>query len=276
MKQEQDIWVPITKVESSDLLVCTYGGPFAQSLQLNQYALRKFLDVASLDGMVLLKESTVKKPRAIPEINPDGSVAGKRGLRWGEKISQDETRRNPYFQLEADDAGWIASINGGLILDDLTEKGLSVREAQRPFVGKFNSLLRESLQKALLKDKCTFTKDPWVIGRLNSTLFYSFLIIRDSTKMEFASLPYTLITYLTLMALINTAGRKSTEELFHYHLSSAGYFINRFFTFHRRTTKNAIETFAPPFEIDRLVRGLGYLQYQRLRGNPLVRFAALD
>lgn len=282
MKQEQDIWVPITEVEPSDLFECSYGGSFARNLQLNQRLLTTFLDIVSLDGRFLLKDSTVKKPRVIPEINPDGSVAGKKGLRWGEKICKDETGKNPYFQLEADNAGWVASINGGLILDDLVEKGLSAREAQRPFAGKFNSLLRESLQKALLKDKCTFTGDPFLIPRIGGTGIIAMGYYNLITDLGFFSSLWVMINIGALHSS-NFFARNDNTDVFkeskkNHRLSIPVTDLTSFFpqSFFRRSKHNTFEGFSIPFEVDRLVRGLGYLQYQKLRRNPLVRFTPAD
>lgn len=259
----------MAEAQPSDQFVCAYGGPFAQRMILDRGQIERFLDIASLDGRVLLQESKVRKPQALPEgINPDGSVAGRGSLRWGEKIQVEDKKINPYFQVESDNAGWVVSINGNLIQEDLVKKGLDAREMVEPFAKKFRYYSSVGLREALLKDKLTISGDPILSGRLVGTLFYIWIATPGSEMVWNA---FSWSSLAGILFLDNYLFHSMNEDKFR-ELKKSGY-RRRHFVTERRTVKNRFEIFAPPLEIDRTVLAYGYLDWKKLTGNPIIRAA---
>ncbi len=274
-------WERLSEVAPSDQFVCTYGGQFAQTLEINRPLVERFLSISALDGRVLLQESKVRRPRAIPDgVNPDGSVAGRGGLRWGEKLETDEKREiNPNCQIEPDENGWVISINGGLIADDLREKGgLTVREMNRKGANRFNGYLADSFSKTLLKDKLTFAKDPFFTGRLLVSSISLVAVTNNVWAKDWGSLINGLLFYELLVFYTNIFRKSFFDE----HLSNEKRFraknydasFMKIINFHRRTVRSFAEGFDTPFEIDRLIGALGYLEWNRLTRNRLVRAAS--
>lgn len=286
MKVEHGGFVPITEVPPTDQFVCTYGGNFAQTLALNRAQIERFLSIASLDGRVLLQESRIRKPQAIPDgVNPDGSVAGRGSLRWGQKLEMEDKKQNPYFQVDPDSAGWAISINGDLIADDLMKRSSgNAREVEKKFARKFNYYLSVGLREALLKDKFTRVKDPFVTGRLfasGASLggWMYFLSIPTADGLE--KLPYLvgcLFPHI-LFGSMNSGPFHELDEEFRKDAKLGIIYYNRFalsriLNFNRRTVLSRIEAFDFPFEIDRLTLAYGYLDFNKYIGrNPLVKAA---
>lgn len=274
MKIEQKGWEPILESQSSERFVCNYGGQFAQHLELNRPAIERFLTLASLEDPVLFTESRHKRPRAVPDVNPDGSITSKGVLRWGEKPTLEERKFNEYFQVVHDKDNWVIAVNGDLILKDLTKDGTKpVRETEKQFGNQFNHLLRVGLKEALLKDKCTLDEDPGLIMRIIGSCVilsnYYLAIAQPSLFGSFSAvgqLGAVCIDNFLLKDGLDQAFKKAKK--FNLRLSEAFKPTN---FYHRRSVNNIIEGISIPFEIDRLALAYGYLDYQMLRGNPLVR-----
>lgn len=270
-KIEQGKFVRLSEVPPTDEFVCTYGGNFAEALEIDVHQVNKFLDIASLDGRVLFQESKVRRPQPVPEgINPDGSVTGRGSLRWGQKIEGyvENKKQNPYFQVEPDEAGWVISVNGGLIQEDLTKRGLGGREMIRPFASKFNYYTSVGLREALLKDKFTTSGDPKLRGRLVGTLFYIWIATPGP------GIGWNVLSWSTLASLLfldNYLFHLENEDEFRKLKRSGNQ--GRIFPWNRRTVKNRLEIFAPPLELDRTMLAYGYLDWKKYTGNPLVRAA---
>lgn len=272
MKVEQKNWYPISEIPPAGNLMVTYGGPYSEQLLLNIGAVQRFLDVASLDGgyahrRLLIEESTIQGPRKILDgINPDGSVTARRSLTWEERREVDERRVNPYLQVEPDASGWVISINGSLIRKDLADGGLVFREAARPFSRRFNDLVHEGLQKAVLKDKCTFQSDPFLGGRIIYSGAYLWVLLNFNPA---------LLLFPLGSGMANTGGREGGQDMIHT-LSKFGV-INPFDKFFRlwyptrRTVRSRFEIIDFPFELDRIIVSLGYLQFLKRTGQPLVK-----
>lgn len=218
MKTESK-WELMVDSQPSEQFVCTYGGPFAQRMLLDRGQIEKFLSIAALDGRVLLQESKVRRPQAIPKgINPDGSVTGRGSLRWGQKIYDNGggKTQNPYFQVEPDDAGWVISVNGGLIMDGLMEKGnLTARDVEKETVKKINYYSRVGLREVVLKEKLTPIKDPYLPGRIYWTgltfaidlACYNIFEKTDKSIYVFVGTPFICF------GLVNIFFRHSLQEL---------------------------------------------------------------
>lgn len=274
--KEADLWVPITSIEPSPLFENRYSGNFAQNLELNPVVLGRFLSIASLDGRVLLTASTLRKPPATPDINPDGSVTGKGRLRWDEKTIETHPPKNYYCQVESDTQGWKVAINGDLIREELLDKSKDgiVRGIAPRFSERFDSYFKTGLKEALFRDKCTFTKDPFLMGRLVGTATILFMYYKLLTNPDFGT---TAVVGINSLALYggNFRFREEYEQelknIRKYGRMSIFTSGLRYVCLYRRTVKSAVEGMAIPFELDRLVLGLGYLDWQEIRGKPLIR-----
>lgn len=256
-------WEPITECPPSEQFVCSYGGNFSQHLLINRGQIDRFLDIASLDGRVLLQESKVRRPQALPDgINPDGSVAGRGGLRWGQKLETEDKKQNPYFQVDSDPAGWVISVNGNLIAEDLMKKGnLSAREVEKRAANKINDYTRVGLREALLKDKFTPAKDPYIGGKITPTFFLSWIYLNSITSLNIANTIWALFfASSTLMAY-------KYEDPREYNM------LSQIYNLRRKTLKVRVELIDTPLEIDRALFSYAYLDYQKYLGEPLIRVA---
>ena len=277
MKTEIKGWEPILDCPPSDNFVCRYEGNFAQNLLINRPLVEKFLRFAGFDGRVLLTESHVKRPRSIPDgINPDGSVAGRGSLFWGERVQTEDSKVNPYIQIDSDDAGWTILINGTLITEDLSKNvSAGSREGEIQFATTFDQYLKEGLAKVALKDKCTFAKDPYLSGRAIVTfaVFCGYFIVAKGDQLHpmtvFPILGYILFNGMQLFSKGKGSHIEDQQE-WREALNIIGKVVTPF----RRNVKSIWETTLWPFEIDRLALAEGYLGYRNLRGTPLVKAAS--
>jgi hypothetical protein len=272
MKNREVGWEPILDVISSEHFDCDYGGNFAQNLQINRTVIEKFLSIASLDGRVLITDSKLRRPQATPDINPDGSVTSKGVLRWGEKPQVDNPKQNLYFQVNPDPNGWTIAVNGGEILEDIMKRqNKSAREATNKFAAKANYLLRVGLKEALLKEKFTYAKDPFVTGRMVSTAMLIYFYGRDIFSQNWDSLGTDSLYHMSLSLLtafnyINgPEAEKRLENQFQNHL------MGKLFYGARRNAKTVIEIIDTPLQLDRALLAYGYLDYQMFKRNPLIR-----
>ena len=286
MKIEQDNWEPLTECLPSENFICQYGGPFAQKLELNRRVIDKFLVLAGLDGPFVLKDSLLRQGRSLPDINHDGSVTSKGSLRWGDKLRLPTRQPNILFQVESEKTGgYTAAINGGLILERLMEKtNLGVRELADPFAKQYNRYLSVGLKEALLKDKLTFSGDPFFTGRLHFTYLVYDKIFNLIQQENFDwSINGILMFHLSTLVAYNVILPLNFDDICHTIKQGkevnpgVGLILNvvlKYWIGRRRTAKNIYQgILLPPFEIDRLIGAYGYLDYQKLRGNPLVRLA---
>ena len=267
-------WEKVSEIQPSDRFVCTYGGNFSQVLELNRSVIERFLQIGGLDGRVLLQESKVKKPQSMPDgLNPDGSLTGRGSLRFGQKLETDDKAKNPYIQVESDALGWTISINGGLITEDLTKKqGLTAREMTGQFGQKFNHFLGESFNQALIKDKFTFTKDPFFIGRLiGSGIIINFLA-QDIIFQNWGALVKDILWSMFMTGVYNGPTRESSiREFDAVRAGRRSNILDKAAYFGRRNVASHWEVFALPLELDRAILAGGYLNSQRMFRHPLVQ-----
>lgn len=289
MRTEQKGWEPILESQPSDKFICNYGGQFAQQLGINRPVIERFLSIAALGGSVVLADSKFRRPRAYPDINPDGSVTSKGVLRFGEKIHLPNREPKEKYQIDLENGGFRVAINGDLILEDLTKDGTKpVRGMEDQFSREFNYLLRVGLKEALLKDKLTFQSDPVLTGRMLGTFFLGngwFRFITNSADGRIDIDPIVgLMFYMTIIGFCNFVFKEELDlmtdnfrrnfNINPSHPLGIARLLYTFACYGRRSVNNVFEgLFAPPFEIDRLALAYGYLDYQMLRGNPIVRVA---
>jgi len=271
----------LSEVPPGEFFVCTYNGNFSETLEVDVAQVNKFLDIASFDGRVLLTESKIRKPQALPDgINTDGSVTGRGSLRWSQKIQVEDKGVNPYFQVEPDESGWVISVNGNLIQEDLVKKGIDARNMAEPFASKFRYYTSVGLRETLLKDKCTRLKDPFKYGRMFGSVP---LVLNYGLVIVYPSLPQVIVTCI---AFLGYGGmdflHKKLEEAegiwdpqispgrWENHLSPKSRIA---FDPYRITLKSDLDFLGLPFEIDRLTLAYGYLDWKKYTGNPLIRAA---
>lgn len=275
MIEEQDKWEILADCPPSEQFVSNYGGPFAQRLLVDRHQVERYLSIAALDGRVLLAESKIRRSEPFPDgVNPDGSVAGRGSLRWGQKLETDK-RQNPYFQVEPDEAGWAVSVNGNLIAEDLMKRGGGARQIEERFASKFGYYTRVGLRAALLKDKFTKTGDPFLMGRIIGTGIATFSILSLPLYQNWIAV-LQITSVLFSLAVVNYFNRKANDITFENEkkgliipsgLRNMALWVN----YHRRTVANRAEVFAPPLEIDRTLLAYSYLDCNKYTGNPIVR-----
>lgn len=287
MRNEQDIkpgWEPFLESKPSERFVCNYGGPFSSQMELNRRSIDRFLKIAALDGRVLIQENKASPDQVIPDINPDGSTVAKGSLRWGQQLQTFEERKHQYSRVQIDRDSYTIFINGNLLREDLTSNnGLGVRDARKQFIQRFNNHLRGGLEEALVRDKCTWAGDPYWMGRLLTTFTLFYWDLLHPLVYGWESGKTTSFMFdMGLLIVANVIAKDKHDELcklsknqsLHSFLYKNIDIILRFANLRRRSAKNiGIESFMPPFEIDRLIGGIGYLELQRIMRRPLVRLA---
>lgn len=279
MKLGQQEWEPVAEIEPSERFASTYGGNFAKELEINRVALGRFLKIAALDGRLLLREGHSDRFRVAPDLNPDGSVTGKGRLRWGEKVPATFKDNDRIWRVEQNQAGWDIAINDGLISEKLAErKKGNVREIKKDFSRVMDRAVKGGLRESLLRDKCTFAGDPFFAGRL----IMSAVILLNYYSLSRRSLEGNLDPVAVTVAIVNlfgmgysnlmdTAYRDRIFRLVKKNKNSSEAYPKRLFTYDRRSGNSLVERLSIPFEIDRLVRGFGYLAWLDCKKNSLVR-----
>lgn len=265
-------WIPVSDYENSQLEI-SYAGNYAQFLELNRPRVERFLDIASLDGKVLLTESRVKKPNPMPDINPDGSVSGRKSLRFGEKPAE-EIKGNPYYQTKADHNGYLIAVNGTMIAEDLMKaNSRNARESIGEFGQKFNAQFRGGLRDLLWKDKCTYQQDPYLMGRIVGTLVVLNGYFQAIYQQDLLGITLVGINTLGLYGanFVNKDEHdKEYKQVKKYrgirHFGSVG-----FATYQRKTVRSIYEGMSIPFEVDRLTRAEVYLDWLTLSRKPLIK-----
>ncbi len=156
-----------------------YDGPYAMSMDLNRTAVEKFLALARLDGAVTLESMTSSRTPRYMDANADGTVTGKKGLRFGEKIKDNEDE-NPYYRTVPTQDGWRVEVKGDKLLQNIVDKPHKKYSTKERFVQEFNQALRAALNECVWKEKLTNVKDTFV------DMKKVFMLIDQSTSVVFA------------------------------------------------------------------------------------------
>lgn len=223
-----------------------YDGNYAQDMEINRERVEQAIKVAGLEGDIVLTSLSYSRTRSL-EANPDGSVAAKRGLLWGEKP---EDAENPYHRATPIPEGWRIEICDQKIRDELSEK-YSGEKLQKKFVAKFNQNLRAGIWEALWKEKLTAKKDSNSAFKLRVSLLYP-----------------------AVAAGLSALGGFTLRDLYVIGFVLLAYGVNNYLSFfvddgrYRRSLRSFYEYFMPPVEIDRIIRGLAFVN---LKGRNLVR-----
>ena len=114
------------------------------------------MQAAGIEGKVILADKPMDKSRSIAGVNPDGSIAGRRRLSWGEKI-QDENKSQSL--VKSIPQGWRIEIPGQDIMEELSRK-----ESKKPLnkgssqdlINPENSSGRSDSKKKLTSEKILY------------------------------------------------------------------------------------------------------------------------
>ena len=88
-------------------------------MELNRKNAERLLQAAGIEGKVILADKPMDKSRSIAGVNPDGSIAGRRRLSWGEKI-QDENKSQSL--VKSIPQGWRIEIPVRILWKNSQEK----------------------------------------------------------------------------------------------------------------------------------------------------------
>lgn len=239
-----NFWEPFLSEPTPDeRFINLYGGNFAQQMELARGKVEELIRIAGLDGKIVLTELTSERKRQISGVTSEGAIMGKKGLFFGEKLDEDEKQ---FFQVLPTPSGWKIEISGQEILEQLMSK-TSKRPLERRFVAIFNQSLRIALAQVIVNEKLS-VKDgkirlKYIHEALRVVLWGGFTTI---VGLEF--LPYAATMYVFSNGIWN-----SFDKLQHRPT---------------RTLNSLLDYLMPSIEIDRVIRGLLYLN---LKGRNLVK-----
>ena len=243
-------WEPFNlEPHQSQNFVNLYSGLFSQQMELNRRNAERLLQVAGIEGKVIIDDLPMDRSRSIAGVNSDGSVTARKRLFWGEKI-QDEDKSHSLVKSVPE--GWRIEIPGQDIMDELLRKESKVPLGKR-FASRFNQSLRTAMGGVIVREKLTAEKDPYFVRRLVESLIFPALSVYLSSSDGF-----------TLYALDNGI----RFILLMYGAMNCG---SRVFGAERmiqRSLRSFYEYLMPMIEIDRVLRGLAFAN---LKGRNLVR-----
>jgi len=221
-----------------------YGGPFSQQMELNRKNAERLLQVAAIEGKVILTSLSMSRTRSA-EVNPDGTATGKRGLFWGKKP---EDAENPYHRVTSIPEGWRVEICDQRIHDELSQK-FAGEKLQKKFVAKFNQHFRAGIWQAVWKEKMdVFSRGNYykVFGSSWPLLLNLFGASQGGFKA--IDIPWFFGGSAFMHGIMNISG-----QLFKLNL---------------RNLTQLYEYLMPLIEVDRVARAFSYLN---LKGRNLVR-----
>lgn len=229
---------------SQQKFVNLYGGPFAAQMQLNRNNAERLIKVAGIEGKIIMTDLPIDRRYSITGVNSDGSVTGRKGLFWGEKL---EDERSPEALVKPIPEGWRIEIAGQEILDGLVRQR-SQKPLDRRFIKRVNSCLRAAFSEIIIREKLTSEKNPHFISDLTLSVIHGsvpplWLVIGGLNEYNIAWA--SILPFMTY-AFINALREPS----------------------YRRKIDHPIEYFFPYVEIDRVIRGLAFAN---LKGRNLVR-----
>lgn len=240
-------WEPFNaEPHPSQNFVNLYSGLFSTQMELNRKNAERLIQVAALEGNIFLTSLQASRTRSL-EVTPDWNVTTKRGLFWGEKPEDVE---NPYHRVASIPEGWRVEICDQRIRDELSEK-YSGEKLQKKFVEKFNQHLRAGVWQAVWREKLTSEKDSRFVRKLRNSLLYPTIVAAWSA---FDGL--TLYDLGGIGALLLAYGMNNVLPYFKDDGRMG------------RSLRSFYEYFMPPIEVDRVLRGLAFVN---LKGRNLVR-----
>ncbi len=245
-KQNHNPWEPFNlEPNPNQKFVNLYSGPFSQQMELNRANADRLLDVAGIQGQIILTDVPMDRSRGIAGINSDGSVTKRRGLFWGEKLEEDQSQA----LVKPTPDGWRIEIPGQEIIEELSRQE-SKTPLDKRFTGRFNQVIRDSIREIIFREKLTTEKDV----RLSSKAILSAMpLFNGILNGSVALINDSIILLLTAFAF----------PLVMYGITNKKFPI--------RTLKDRYEYIMPFVEIDRYIRGV---IFTKNKGRNLVRLAA--
>lgn len=264
--KKKNVWESFSaEPEKGQRFMNLYTGPFYQRMELARANAERLIKVAALDGTITLSDFTPERRRSIEGVNPDGSAIARRNLFWGERLPTDVEETKERSLVTSTPDGWRIEIDGQSIAEKLSREESRLSREQR-FVKFFNDEVRSALNGIIVKEKLVLNDFNSYL-RLGLTVFSPLLVyVCFETAFETAfSLglrrqPYVkeISMILSSYSIINLEFFKiSKDEGFPESLS-------------RRHLDSWYDWFMPPLEVDRVIRGLAFVN---LKGRDLVRLA---
>ena len=252
-------WEPfLNELNEDQRVIVTYIGPYAQRLEINRKNAQRLIEVAALDGKIVVGDLVPDRNRSISGVNPDGSVTAGRRVFFGHKLGlpTEQEEKGEYRQVTSTPEGWRIEVAGQRILEDLAETESKVPLEER-FLGRFKKEVRDSLSYILFEDKLslkTFPARSRFVVTIIQPLIGSTNLINGLQPLDAMAIPLTFATW----GAVNLTGRYLVK---HDGLSEYPW---------RRSLRSIYEVIMPPVEIDRYLRGLAFLN---LKGRNLIRLA---
>ena len=251
-KQKPNPWEPFNlEPHPSQNFVNLYGGPYSQQMELNRANAERLLEVAGIEGKVILADRPMDRSRSVAGVNPDGSVTGRRKLFWGEKIEEEDKSQSLVKSIPE---GWRIEIPGQEILDELSRQENKKPLDQR-FASGFNQIIRDSLMKIMFREKLTPDGGNSYKIRAACTIASLSLVIPLGIAYKFGNLTPAFIAL-------------DVGSIFYMNfLANLG--IGRLWgLWSKRSTEEGILF---PIELDRYLRGIAFMKN---KGRNLIRLAA--
>ena len=245
---KQDGFEPFVDPETQEgrLFVNGYNGNFAQRMELNRKGVERVLEIAHLDGTVIL--TSLIAPRKSSEAQGN-ELAAKRNLFFGDKI-QDENRENPSHRVISIPEGWRIEINDTRILEELKNRNLTGEKLQTEFIKHFNARLNQGMWECIWKEKFSSVKDIGFTRKLySSTILLALPPVSIVTLGGINFLPLVIFIPVSLGFIGTVNGFVNSG--------------NRF-----RKLDAPWEYFMPMVEIDKVARSAVFLTF---KGRTLVK-----
>lgn len=240
-----------------------YGGPFSALMEFSRANADRLLEVAGIQGDVILTDVPMDRNRGIAGVNADGSVSKKRNLFFGEKLEEDQSRT----LVRPTSDGWKIEIPGQEIMEQLSRQE-SKTPLDKRFTARFNQVVRDSLREIIFKEKLTAEKDKYIRFKIiNSSAVYlcSFGMLKLSDLMapsdsvgakigeapNYIFIPSGIALGLMMQGLLHVSTKRRI-----YHPEE------------NRSLTEPYEYFMPYVEIDRYTRGIAFMKN---KGRNLVR-----
>lgn len=254
-KKKPNPWEPFNlEPHPSQRFINLYGGPFSQQMELNRINAERLLDVAAIQGQVVLTDVPMDRNRSIAGVNTDGSVTRRRNLFFGEKLEEEGSEA----LVKSIPQGWKIEIPGQDIMEELSRQE-SKTPLDKRFTNRFNQIIRDSLREIMIREKLTSESD--------RTL---------RAKIILSHIP--IIHMLLLNALFIAEGNIETITPYNsifIPIIPATYAFARLATGHslRQHKMDLYEYFMPFVEVDRVLRGIAFMKN---KGRNLVRLRPED
>src|SRR3989344_3669790 len=254
--------------DRENLFVNNYAGAYSQRIELNRDKVERALQTAHLEGKVFLSTLSPSRSRSEAQGN---ELAAKRFVIF-EKKTQKAEEENPYKRVVSTPEGWNIQINDQRMVEELSERRLSLVEHQKVFIREFNSFVKSGIRESVWREKCSSEKDPYFRDKFMWSVLHGGVLPLPNIIINPSFTPVVLGVIFATYGLMNIFNElnyrkiRSIEEILKVVNSS---FIPPSFSRHRNID-HPLEYFMPYVEIDKVARTYSYLAG---KGRRLVREA---